>query len=446
MKKLSIVFLLFLTFFKGKELIGQINFEEEAKNFVLLLKEEKFEGAKEKLAEVMIKALKDKNIEVENLWYSLKYQVGEFKDIIKIKSSEEMGYISVYLTTEFTKKSINIKVVYDKDYKIAGLFFLPVKDDFSYKIPEYAKLGNYEEFEYSFGKENFKLPGILTVPKKKGPFPLVILVHGSGPQDKDETVGKSKIFKDIALGLSSKGIAVFRYEKRTKKYPEEISKNLDKFTIREEVIEDAIEAIKFLKKLENLKFSKIFILGHSLGATMAPRIAFEEKNVDGIILLAGIPYGLYIDKVYEQTKYLFSLDGEINKEEDEKLKEIKEQLRRIKNLEMKDEEILMGASKKYWEDLLKYSPIEIIKKLKIPVFILQGERDYQVTMEDFNIWKENLKGKKNVKFKIYKDLNHLFISGEGKSTPEEYELQGNFSKDVIDDISNWIFDNLGLLY
>lgn len=446
MKKLAIVLFLFLIIFKGKELIGQINFEEEAKNFVLLLKEEKFEEAKEKLAEVMIKALKDKNIEIENLWYSLKYQVGEFKDILKIKSSEEMGYISVYLTTEFTKKSINIKVVYDKDYKIAGLFFLPVKEDFSYKIPEYAKLGNYEEFEYNFGKENFKLPGILTVPKKKGPFPLVILVHGSGPQDKDETVGKSKIFKDIALGLSSKGIAVFRYEKRTKKYPEEISKNLDKFTIREEVTEDVIEAIKFLKKLENVKFSKIFILGHSLGATMAPRIAFEEKNVDGIILLAGVPYGFYIDKVYEQTKYIFSLDGEINREEEEKLKEIKEQLRRIKNLEMKDEEILMGASKKYWEDLLKYSPIETIKKLKIPVFILQGERDYQVTIEDFNIWKENLKGKKNVKFKIYKDLNHLFISGEGKSIPEEYELQGNLSKDVIEDISNWIFDNLGLLY
>jgi len=434
-----IVLLLISIFLNSKELELNLqkNFEEKAKNFIFLLKEEKFEEAKGNLAELMIKALESKGIEIENLWYGLKEQVGEFKSIKKTKFNEEMGYKCIYLTTEFSKKALNIKVVYDKDEKIAGLFFLPLIEE-SYKMPSYAKPEIYEEFEYNFGKEKIKLTGVLTVPKGKGPYPLVILIHGSGPQDMDETIGPNKIFKDIALGLSSKGIAVFRYDKRTKTYPEDFSKNIDKFTIKEETTEDVKEAIKFLKELKNIKFSKIFLLGHSLGATMAPRIALEEKDIDGIILIAGIPYGFYINKVYEQTKYILSLDGELKSEDIEKLKEIEEQLKKIKDLEMKDGEIIMGASKKYWEDLLKYDPVEAIKKLKIPVFILQGGRDYQVTQEDFDIWKEKLKGRKNTEFKLYKDLNHLFIFGKGKSTPEEYEKQGNFSEDALEDISSWI--------
>ncbi|MEJ5167452.1 MAG: DUF3887 domain-containing protein [Thermoanaerobaculia bacterium] len=421
-----------------ENLAGDGNFEEKGKSFVLFLKEGKFSLAQEMLSEEVKKALENQGIDLQNLWAGLISQIGEYKNIKNIREKEEMGYHSVYITTEFDKGLIDIKVVFGGSEKVEGLFFLPPKIEELSKLPSYANSEAYKEIPLEFGKEDWKLGGTLTVPEGEGPFPLVILVHGSGPQDRDETIGPNKPFRDLAQGLSSKQIAVFRYDKRTKVYPEKISKNLEKFTVKDETIEDALEAVKFLKEKKDLKISKIFILGHSLGATLAPRISLECKDISGLIMLAGVPDGFYINKILEQTNYIFSLDGEISREEEEKLREIKTQLEKIKKLDIKEGEIVLGGSKTYWEDLLKYNPVETLKKLKIPVMILQGERDYQVTLKDFEVWKENLKDKKNFYFKSYPKLNHLFIEGEGKSTPQEYEKAGNVSLEVIEDISNWI--------
>ena len=76
--------------------------------------------------------------------------------------------------------------------------------------------------------------------------------------------------------------------------------------------------------------------------------------------------------------------------------------------------------------------------LKQPMLILQGERDYQVTMEDFAGWKKNLSSKASVEFKTYPNLNHLFMEGEGKSTPHEYETAGHVAEIVINDIADWM--------
>lgn len=417
---------------------SDVNFEEKGKSFVLFLKEGKFSLAQEMLSGEVKEALEKQGIDLENLWSGLISQMGEYKGIKGIREREEMGYHSVYITTEFVKGLIDIKVVFGKSEKVEGLFFLPPKIEEPSKAPDYIKPEKYKEIPYEFGKDEWKLGGTLTIPDEEGPFPLVILVHGSGPQDRDETIGPNKPFRDISLGLASRGIAVFRFDKRTKVYPEKISKNLEKFTVKEEVIEDVIEAVKFLKEKKDLKISKIFILGHSLGATLSPRIALECKDISGLIMLAGVPDGLYINKIMEQTEYIFSLDGEISREEGEKLKEIKTHLEKIKNLNIKEGETVLGGSKAYWEDLSKYNPVETLKKLKIPGLILQGERDYQVTLKDFEIWKEGLKDKKNIYLKTYPKLNHLFIEGEGKSTPEEYEKRGNVSIEVIEDISRWI--------
>lgn len=413
-------------------------FEKKGKDFVLFLKDEKFEIAQEMLSDEVKKALEGQGIGLDILWEGLVSQKGKFREIKSIRMKEEQGYYSVYVTTLFDKGIIDIKVVFERNEKVAGIFFLPPKIEVPSKLPDYIRPELFKEILLDFGDEEWKLGGELTVPKGEGPFPLVILVHGSGPQDRDETIGPNKPFRDLAYGLSSKGIAVFRYDKRTKVYPEKFSRNIENFTVKEEVIEDLLQAIKFLKESQEIKISKIFVLGHSLGATLGPRIAMESGEINGLILMAGVPDGFYINKIHEQTKYIFSLDGEINKEERQRLREIERQLEKVRKLEIKEGEIIFGASKAYWEDLLKYNPVETLKKLKIPILILQGERDYQVTLKDFNIWKENLKGFENVKFKSYPDLNHLFISGKGKSTPEEYEKAGNISEEVIEDISRWI--------
>ncbi len=104
-------------------------------------------------------------------------------------------------------------------------------------------------------------------------------------------------------------------------------------------------------------------------------------------------------------------------------------------------ELILGVPVKYWIDLKNYNPVETVKKLNIPVLILQGERDYQVTLDDFNGWKRELSSLNNFEFKLYPKLNHLFMEGEGKSTPEEYNKEGHIPEYVIKDIADWINKN-----
>jgi uncharacterized protein len=92
----------------------------------------------------------------------------------------------------------------------------------------------------------------------------------------------------------------------------------------------------------------------------------------------------------------------------------------------------------YRDDLKSYDPVETIKKSNVPVLVLQGERDYQVTMKDFALWQSALRGRPKATFRRYRRLNHLFASGEGKSSPTEYENTSHVSVEVIDDIAEWI--------
>lgn len=118
----------------------------------------------------------------------------------------------------------------------------------------------------------YKLPGRFTFPKEGKNFPIVILVHGSGPHDMDETIGPNKPFKDLAEGLASKGVATLRYYKRTKRYPNEVMKEPE-INIYNEVVDDALEAIKLAAAHDKLDEKKLFVLGHSLGGMLAPKIA-----------------------------------------------------------------------------------------------------------------------------------------------------------------------------
>jgi len=411
--------------------------ESTARNFVLLLSKSEFDEANRMLAETMVEGLKQQNLTLEEIWSGVIAQAGKFKEIKETKVTEEMGYKCVYVTCSFEKTSLNVKVVLDKEGKVAGLFFLPAQSSEAYRPPEYADPGLFTERECTVGDE-WQLPATLTIPKGKGPFPAIVLVHGSGPHDRDETIGANKPFKDIAWGLATKGIAVLRYEKRTKQYATEILSTMKDFTVNEETINDALAGVNLLRKTEEIHHTKIFILGHSLGAMLAPRIAAQDRGIAGLILFAGCAKSLYVEKLLEQTEYLVSLDGKIDEAEAKQLEETKVELKKIRELDIRDNEIVLGASRGYWADLMAYDPVKTARELNLPMLVLKGGRDYQVTMEDFRGWEEGLAGQDRVYFKFYPDLNHLFISGTGKSTPAEYRKSGNVAQVVIEEIAEWV--------
>ena len=148
-------------------------------------------------------------------------------------------------------------------------------------LPPYVDSEAFTEREVTVGRGEWSLPGTLSVPLQGDLHPAVVLVHGSGPNDRDETIGANKPFKDLALGLASKGVAVLRYEKRTLEHGSKMASLMEVLTPEEEVIEDALAAVSLLKETEGIDPDRIYVLGHSLGGTLAPRIAQGDPHIAG---------------------------------------------------------------------------------------------------------------------------------------------------------------------
>jgi len=363
---------------------------------------------------------------------------GEFESIRDTKASVESGFDIVRINCTFSDGySITFRFVFNDSKKISGFWTDNIESISPYVPPNYVNTSSFTEYEVIIDSGAWKLPGSLTIPDGGGPFPSVVLVHGSGANDRDETIGPNKPFKDIAWGLASNNIIVLRYDKRTNVYPEETAGNKN-LTIKEEVVDDAINVVKFLKTYDEVYQNQIYILGHSLGAMMAPQIATFEKNISGIIMLAA-PARHLEDLIYNQTMYLSNLDGVVDENETRVINNVFDALKKIKSLNISEDEQVFSVYKAYWEYLNSYNQVKTADSLTIPILLLQGKRDYQVIYEeDYAIWNDTFSDNENVVIKAYELLNHLFISGEGMPTNSEYMTLGNVFEDVILDIAGWI--------
>lgn len=373
----------------------------------------------------------------EALWTDqLTVSHGNVTGVVRSRVANESGYDVVYVTCSFSKVPIlDIKIMFNAQQRVVGLLVVPTQEQTNYTPPSYVNLSAFTETNATVGSGEWTLPATLTIPKGTGPFPAVVLVHGSGPNDRDETYGPNKPFKDLAWGLASKGILVLRYEKRTKQYPEKCA-TLQNFTVQDETITDAISAVGVLNTLSLVDRSQIFVLGHSLGGMLAPRIASQDERLAGLILLAA-PTRHLEDLMMEQTRYLLNLSG-VN--QSEQINELERLVRKVKNLDINQSESVLGAPRSYWVDLAAYDPVVIAQGLDIPLLILQGKRDYQVTMTDFARWNETFYNNASVALKTYLSLNHFFIAGTGLPTNTEYLIEGHVDEEVILDLVSWITD------
>ena len=334
----------------------------------------------------------------------------------------------VVIPVEFANQTINFRFIINAHGLVAGMFAIPATTP--WQRPSYSTPASFHEKAVTIGDDEWKLPGTLTLPNGTGPFPAVVLVHGPGPSDRDETVGGTKVFKDLAEGLASRGIAALRYDKRTFVYAPKI-KGMRDFTINEETVDDAVRAAAILKKQPEVNPQKVYLLGHSLGGYAAPRIAADEEKFAGVIVLAGNARPIE-DLMVEQAEYLKMPAADIAG--------IKAQAKRIKALEPGDADgpALLQTPPSYWLDLKDYDPVAAAKKVAAPMLFLQGDRDFQVTAKDLALWKAGLGGRKDVTFKTYPALNHLFVAGQGPSVEAEYRKPGHVAPEVVEEIAKWI--------
>jgi uncharacterized protein len=303
--------------------------------------------------------------------------------------------------------------------------------------PKELSAATFVESNVEFPSGALKFPATLCLPaQRSAKVPFAVLVHGSGPNDRDETIGPNKPFRDLAHGLAAAGIGTLRYDKRTFAFKGQL--NLKTLTVDEETIDDAVAALRFVRALAEADAGHVYVLGHSQGATFAPVIA-DRAQAQGAILMAAAERPL--DQVIpEQIAFQLKLAGRSQDEIDAAVRELKDAFARVRSGAAKDDEAVYYAPAHYWRDFLSRDPQAALKNTRVPVLILQGGKDIQVLKVDYDLALQAVATKpaEMREAHFFPNLNHLFIPVEGQPTGAEYGIAGHIPQEVMDTIAAWI--------
>lgn len=434
MKSLKVLFvLLFISHLSFSQSV--VSLMNRADQFFETMNQGKFDEARDFLDESVKSQISIDELKL--FWLRLENNLGTYQSVDGARSSIQGEYYQVLLTCGFTKGSQPFTFVFNKAEKLVGFFIAPKPTESKYTLASYADTSLYKEEEVKIKFAEGEMAGIFTSPKSVSNFPIVIMVHGSGPADMDETVGSNKPFKDLAAGLAAQGIASIRYVKRSMVYPNTFNKA---FTVNEEVLDDALTAITLAGTLPGVNKAQIYLFGHSLGGMLAPRIASLTPSLKGIILAAA-PARTFADLITEQNEYLYKASGDTSSAGRQQFLESAMDIDKTRLLKLgaiAADSVILGAPASYWVDLNNHDQLATAKKIKNRILVLQGEKDFQVSVRDFEIWKSGLAANKNATFKLYPDLNHLLSVQKEKGNGTQYRLPANVDINLIKDISVWI--------
>ncbi len=381
-------------------------------------------------------------------WDQVISREGAFQKINSTQVIDQSAHHVATVACTFEKGQVNIILAFDDSGHIAGLHIVPAGNSQEapaaapWTPPPYADPSKFHEESVTVSDGQWQMPGTLALPNGNGPFTAVVLVSGSGPNDTDETIGPNKPFKDLAWGLATAGITVLRYAKRTHEYGVKSSADPQNLTVKDEYTDDARAAVALLASRPEINPRRVFLAGHSEGGYLAPRIAVADPQIAGIIILEGNTRPIE-QLVIDQLKYQASLGGPNAPQIEKMIPDAEAEAKAIEDPSLKPGTMvtLLTAQvpSSYFLDLRAYDPGAVAASLKIPIYVTEGGRDYQVTTTDFANWQKALAGHANATLKLYPSLNHLLISGTGPSKPEEYFVAGqHVSPEIVSDLAAWL--------
>lgn len=459
--KRSIIFIIFIAFLlsgcgsQQPEQLDESRAEELltlSQEFIWTLNDGDLEAAFAMMNDTMVEAVKDM---LESTWLQLLETLGSLVETGSFIEETSDGYNAIEMTLIFENGTIIQRTVFDSENLIAGLRFKPGKVDNS---SGGLVSDSIEEISVTIDAgDGYPLAGILTMPKNQSPAAAVVLVHGSGPSDMNETIGVNAPFKDLAHALAEQGIAVLRYDKRTYTYGAEIAAlpNVDKLTIDEETVYDAVAAVNLLKAWNGIDEDCVYLLGHSMGGGLLSYINSMGADCAGYIIMAGTARSLWELSAEQNLLYADELEqaGDNEKAEEIRLAVEQEMKKGLLLYDMSDDDALdeansvFGMSAWYLRKFEQIDAVALHIEDKKPVLILQGEKDRQVTMVDFKLWKDGLAAHSGAAFISYPELNHLFGEYQGEEVPftelvtVEYTQSTPVSDTVITDIAEWVLNS-----
>ncbi|MEV4234229.1 MULTISPECIES: alpha/beta fold hydrolase [unclassified Nocardia] len=348
----------------------------------------------------------------------------------------EAGAVRVPVRLE--RGEVVVGMTIDDADRLTGLQLMPPTAP--WQPPDYADPESFDEEQVAIGQAPFVVHGTISLPRRPRPCPAVVLLAGGGPFDRDMTTGSNKPLADIAWGLASRGIAVLRFDKITHAHAGVVA-GLASFTMTDEYVPHAVAAVNVLREHPAVDTDRVFVLGHSMGGKVAPRVAAAAPTVAGVIVLAGDASPMHWSAV-RVTRYLAALEPDGGAGAQAAIEAIVRQAQLVDSaltVSTPVSELPLGLPASYWLDSRDYDPVAVAAILGKPMFILQGGRDYQVTIDDdLSLWRAGLADRAEVTIRVYDSDNHLFFPGAGPSTPAEYAAAQHVDPKVIVDIASWL--------
>ena len=370
---------------------------------------------------------------LEQVWIALPAQLGEAQGRGDATLDTRGRFRVVAIPLRYARGALNAIVTLDEHDRVAGLLLQPPA---AAPPPPPAMPAGISERAFSVGSGERALPGTLTLPNGARPFPPVAPVHGSGPQDRDETIGPNRPFLDIAHGLAAHGIAVLRYDKRSRARPQDYAHG--DFTVDDETTDDAVAALAALRAAPGIDPDRVYVFGHSLGAMLAPRIAARVPGTAGAILFAA-PSRPLLDVLVEQVSAMAARDGSVSDAEREAATRLESGIARLRAGEdVPAAEAPLGQSTAYWRSIEAVDPVADARALDVPLLVLHGGRDLQVGAADWRGWQQAFPQSPRVRLRDYPALSHLGIAGEGPGSLADYQTAGHVDPRLIADVAEWI--------
>jgi pimeloyl-ACP methyl ester carboxylesterase len=447
-----------------------IDHERTAKQIVEWIEAGEHAKVRELFDDAMNKAIPNDAL-LAGMWTAIETQFGQYRQQLGISVQQQDPYTVVLVTCAFDKSPMDVRVVFDASDRLAGLQITPSQSADAYgerpQTPKPPFPYTEEEVRYPNSVGGIEIGGTLTLPPGEGPHPAVLLITGSGPQDRDETLFGHKPFAVIADRLTREGIAVLRVDDRG---VGKTSGDPAKSTVEDHAT-DVEAGLAFLAARPDIDAKRIGLIGHSEGGVIAPIVAARSDEVAFIVSLAGPGVsGAALNPM--QVRALLEAGGgskeiidEIVAGQTELMTLLvadapEEQLRdAVKKLALVAVKLQPGADPNdldaakavgqqlvallspWFRSWAKIDPAVHLAKLDVPILVMIGDKDLQVPADpNLAAIDAALAGKPNVRTEKLPGLNHLFQTASTGTMEEYVTLSETFAPAALDLLAQWVVE------